>query len=411
MENFSFSSYPGSGDSSPRSREIDDTQSWDDTPPSLPLPPSSSSHKVKLLCSYGGKIQPRPHDYQLAYVGGDTKILAVDRHIKFAAFMSKLASLSGAASDVCVKYQLPGEDLDALISVTNDEDLDHMMLEYDRLLRGSAKPARLRLFLFQLHPPPAAGSEVKSERQWFVDALNSVQILNLGDSGTEKNADFLFGLDKAPPPPAPAAEILTKDSSSESEEFRGMSGGMDKMGPPPTAVPMPMQMPIPTAYITERHVASAGGGYSDTPQQPPPPPVYLIPTAVPGMFQAPPPPQGMRPSQGYYGVARVVPEVYPEQPVYNVAPGVYQQQQQQQQQKIGGYGEGIGIVPTKVGAGEQGFLQVGYDGAGRQVYFTAAPYQSMAAAPLATVDGGRQGGGGGDGKVVSASAGTQATIA
>ncbi|KAI9113756.1 hypothetical protein K1719_015007 [Acacia pycnantha] len=56
--------------------------------------------------------------------------------------MSKLFSLCDA--DVCFKYQLPGEDLDALISVTNDEDLEHMMVEYDCLYRASAKPARLR---------------------------------------------------------------------------------------------------------------------------------------------------------------------------------------------------------------------------------------------------------------------------
>ena len=115
-----------------------------------------------------GKIQPRPHDNQLAYVNGETKILAVDRNIKFNAIMSKLSSICNDV-DLCFKYQLPGEDLDALISVTNDEDLEHMMLEYDRLLRNSAKPARLRLFLFVVNSAPASFStgDPKSERQWF----------------------------------------------------------------------------------------------------------------------------------------------------------------------------------------------------------------------------------------------------
>ena len=99
------------------------------------------------MCSYNGKTQPRPHDNQLAYVGGETKILAVNRNIKFNAIKSKLSSICNDA-DLCFKYQLPGEDLDALISVTNDEDLKHMMLKYDRLLRGSAKPARLRFVSF-----------------------------------------------------------------------------------------------------------------------------------------------------------------------------------------------------------------------------------------------------------------------
>lgn len=148
--------------------------------------------------------------------------------------MAKLSSLCDA--DVCFKYQLPGEDLDALISVTNDEDLEHMMVEYDRLYRASAKPARLRLFLFPLNPStPAsfASSELKSERQWFVDALNSVQIQPVDGSSptapvSATNPDFLFGFDKgyagvppaklpdsAPVPTAP--DVAAKDLSAGSE--------------------------------------------------------------------------------------------------------------------------------------------------------------------------------------------------
>ena len=71
-----------------------------------------SNYKVKFMCSYNGKTQPRPHDNQLAYVGGETKILAVNRNIKFNAIKSKLSSICNDA-DLCFKYQLPGEDLDA----------------------------------------------------------------------------------------------------------------------------------------------------------------------------------------------------------------------------------------------------------------------------------------------------------
>ncbi|KAM7518474.1 hypothetical protein LguiB_017436 [Lonicera macranthoides] len=198
--NYNYSTYPDSGNSSPRSREIDsENASWDE------LQPQSSIYKVRFMCSYGGKIHPRPHDNQLTYVGGETKILAVDRNIRFSAFIAKLSSL--CEEEVCFKYQLPGEDLDALISVTNDEDLEHMMLEYDRLFRASAKPARMRLFLFPMLNSSITGSfastDSKSERQWFVDALNSVQISNLEDSTPTAAAaasgatpDFLFGLDK-----------------------------------------------------------------------------------------------------------------------------------------------------------------------------------------------------------------------
>ncbi|KAM4078537.1 hypothetical protein ACB094_09G045500 [Castanea mollissima] len=125
-----------------------------------------SNYKVKFMCSYNGKIQPRPHDNQLAYVSGKTKILVVDRNIKFNPIKSKLSTICNDA-DLCFKYQLPGEDLDTLISMTNDEDLEHMMLEYDRLLRDSAKPPRLRLFLFAMKPTSFSTGDPKSERQWF----------------------------------------------------------------------------------------------------------------------------------------------------------------------------------------------------------------------------------------------------
>ncbi|ESW13299.1 hypothetical protein PHAVU_008G184600 [Phaseolus vulgaris] len=207
-----------SRDSSPRSRDPDADNhhhSFDDPPPSL-------HSKVKLMCSYGGRIQPRPHDNHLTYVAGDTKILTVDRHIKLPALLTKLSSLANApANATFFKYQLPGEDLDALISVTNDEDLHHMMLEYDRLSRASPRPARLRLFLFPLHNNNSninfALTDSKPERQWFVDALNSVQVPLLEGSPppptAAPNPDFLFGLDK--PPPAPEAPPKTPSPESE----------------------------------------------------------------------------------------------------------------------------------------------------------------------------------------------------
>ncbi|KAG2333949.1 hypothetical protein Bca52824_005129 [Brassica carinata] len=119
MEKFSYNTYPDSTDSSPRSREIDfdNPPPWDD----------QNHHQ-----SY----KPRPHDNQLTYVNGETKILSVDRGIRFPVLASKLSAVCcggdglGGGGDVLFKYQLPGEDLDALISVTNEDDLEHMMHEY-----------------------------------------------------------------------------------------------------------------------------------------------------------------------------------------------------------------------------------------------------------------------------------------
>ncbi|XP_039135305.1 uncharacterized protein LOC120272532 [Dioscorea cayenensis subsp. rotundata] len=215
--NYSFSSFPDSVDSSPRSREIDNdnTASWDDTVPNS----AAASQRVKLMVSFGGRIQPRPHDNQLSYVGGDTKILVVDRSSRLPAVLARLSSISGA-DDLCLKYQLPGEDLDALVSVTNDEDLEHMMLEYDRLCRsvvpGSKAAPRLRLFVFPVvspHPPPAP-ADSKSNRQWFVDALNNVAApppppVTALTPPTE-GPDYLFGLEKGL---TPAPAVKTQDPS------------------------------------------------------------------------------------------------------------------------------------------------------------------------------------------------------
>lgn len=42
------------------------------------------TNTVKFLCSYGGKILPRHPDGKLRYVGGETRVLAVDRSTSFA---------------------------------------------------------------------------------------------------------------------------------------------------------------------------------------------------------------------------------------------------------------------------------------------------------------------------------------
>ncbi|KAE9596000.1 putative PB1 domain-containing protein [Lupinus albus] len=182
------------------------------------------SYKVKFICCYGGKIQPRPHDNHLSYLGGDTKILAVDRNIKFDSFMFKLSSLANNAN-ICFKYQLPGEDLDALISVTDDEDLHHMMVEYDRLSRVSpTKPVRMKLILFPLiNNAVSVSVSVSSPFQnpdfMFVDALNSAQIPHLERSSPSPNPDFLFGFDNVhSKPPDTASYPTVPDSECEPGE-------------------------------------------------------------------------------------------------------------------------------------------------------------------------------------------------
>ncbi|MBA0839413.1 hypothetical protein Goarm_005141 [Gossypium armourianum] len=184
----------------------------DSTTDSVASSPRSEHHaphdaRVRLMCSFGGKILPRPHDNQLRYAGGDTRIVAVHRSTSFAAILTKLSKLSGIAN-VSVKYQLPNEDLDALISVTTDEDLENMMEEYDRLAQNHNP--RLRIFLFSKGDDSRTSSISSlldgsvNREHWFLDALNSganASGLERGRSEVSSIAsevpDYLFGLDNS----------------------------------------------------------------------------------------------------------------------------------------------------------------------------------------------------------------------
>ncbi|CAK9150963.1 unnamed protein product [Ilex paraguariensis] len=414
MENYSYNSYPESGNSSPRSREIEfeNPAPWEDQQ-------QAQNYKVKFMCGYGGKINPRPHDNQLSYVGGETKILAVDRNIRFGLLLSKLSALCDA-DNVSFKYQLPGEDLDALISVTNEDDLEHMMSEYDRLYRASPKPARLRLFLFPMNPSAVVtqrnqsfgSDEGKSEKERFVEALNSGPIQTSLPPSTvapPSNVDFLFGLEKgmAAPPLPPAVAAKFRDSFPEPEvplpgveaRFTGtdpiqkhiedlqrlrisaeeqathrrksdenLTGGftgdyyVQKM-PEKVAPPIPVTMPGMAGYWQEKPVT---GGVFPASTWGTEQPVYMIQAPATGVYQTPSMGRPMNgPSgQGYYAVQRMPPEVYREQQVYGLmqpvqsagpsaATSVQASLPPQAPPKMAAYSEGIGMMkqPTSGGLG------------------------------------------------------------
>uniref|UniRef100_A0A6N2KBF9 PB1 domain-containing protein n=1 Tax=Salix viminalis TaxID=40686 RepID=A0A6N2KBF9_SALVM len=176
--------YPDSVDSSPRSHPAEST--FNETLPPVP------GAKLRLMCSYGGHIIPRPHDKTLCYVGGETRMVAIDRNSSLATLSSRLSRTLLNGRPFTLKYQLPQEDLDSLVSVTTDEDLDNMIEEYDRINASSSalSPSRIRLFVFFSSKPETAAmgsllDDAKSET-WFVDALNGSGLIprNLSDSAT-----------------------------------------------------------------------------------------------------------------------------------------------------------------------------------------------------------------------------------
>lgn len=124
----------------------------------------------------------------------------------------QLKPLSIGTTNISIKYQLPNEDLDALITVTADEDVENMMDEYDRLSQ-SQKSARLRLFLFPIdNLNDSRASSINSlldgsakRENWFLDVLNggpaAGSVLERGRSEVSSIVsevpDYLFGLDNS----------------------------------------------------------------------------------------------------------------------------------------------------------------------------------------------------------------------
>ena len=70
-------------------------------------------------------------------------------HESFNDLVQKMVESYGQA--VVIKYQLPEEDLDTLVSVSCHDDVDNMMEEYEKLVeRSHDGSAKLRVFLFSV---------------------------------------------------------------------------------------------------------------------------------------------------------------------------------------------------------------------------------------------------------------------
>ncbi|XVE63593.1 hypothetical protein DITRI_Ditri07aG0032300 [Diplodiscus trichospermus] len=163
---------------------------------------SMSGKKVKFLCSFGGKILPRPSDGMLRYVGGQTRIISLRRDVGFNEFVQKMVDTFG--QPVVIKYQLPDEDLDALVSITCPDDLDNMMDEYEKVVeRSSDGSAKLRIFLFSASELDSSGmvqfGDLLDNGQKYVEAVNGIgdgaaagitRKESIASVGSTQNSDF-----------------------------------------------------------------------------------------------------------------------------------------------------------------------------------------------------------------------------
>ncbi|XVE98476.1 hypothetical protein REPUB_Repub03eG0109700 [Reevesia pubescens] len=163
---------------------------------------SVSGKKVKFLCSFGGKILPRPSDGMLRYVGGQTRIISLRRDVSFNEFVQKMVDTYG--QPVVIKYQLPDEDLDALVSISCLDDLDNMMDEYEKVVeRSSDGSAKLRVFLFSALELDPSGmvqfGDLHDNGQKYVEAVNGImdgaaggitQKESIASVASTQNSDF-----------------------------------------------------------------------------------------------------------------------------------------------------------------------------------------------------------------------------
>ncbi|XP_042482087.1 uncharacterized protein LOC122062514 [Macadamia integrifolia] len=235
---------------------------------------SVSAKKIKLLCSFGGKILPRPSDGALRYVGGQTRIIGVRRDVNFNDLLQKMMDIS--AQPVVVKYQLPDEDLDALVSVSCQEDLENMMEEYEKLVESSSEgSAKLRVFLFsasEIDPPGLLQfDDLQDNGQKYVDAVNGIPETvgggltrkeSIASAASTQNSDSLVsgvdGVDSSGPgqgdgsprvtAPGGAAVSASHDAASrlvyvDANPVMYADAPAVPMGTPATVLATPPQMP------------------------------------------------------------------------------------------------------------------------------------------------------------------------
>jgi len=142
-----------------------------------------SSMMMKCLCSFGGRILPRPRDGKLRYVGGKTHLIRLRKDISWLELSQKAVFIYNLVH--VLKYQLPGEELDALVSVSTDEDIQNMMEEYN-LIEDREPPQKLRIFLFSEDDWRDAQIALRSisnnSEVQYVVAINGIDLGSINNS-------------------------------------------------------------------------------------------------------------------------------------------------------------------------------------------------------------------------------------
>uniref|UniRef100_A0A2P2M003 Protein kinase domain-containing protein n=1 Tax=Rhizophora mucronata TaxID=61149 RepID=A0A2P2M003_RHIMU len=207
-----------------------------------------SSMKVKFLCSFGGTIMPRPSDGKLRYVGGETRMIRLSKNVSWQDLTQKISAIYNQAHTI--KYQLPGEDLDALVSVSCDEDLQNMMEECNVIEDGGLQKPRMFLFSSNDLEDAQLGLESvegSSEIQYVV-AVNGMELGSKRNSVSLENASG-NNLD----------DLLSLNVKRE-------TGGVATNLPGGSIVPLAVDMPLSTTQSSQQPPASFSAAYGSNSQ-------------------------------------------------------------------------------------------------------------------------------------------------
>ncbi|KAH9650148.1 protein kinase domain-containing protein [Citrus sinensis] len=157
-----------------------------------------------------------------------------------------------------IKYQLPGEDLDALISVCSDEDLHHMIEEYQEQERIGGSQ-RLRIFLVSLGEPDSPNSlEGKTTQQTdadnqYVSAVNSMlDVSPRRSSSGQTLASHTTHMGRDSPTVAYISEI--KDHSPNSANLGGMFSNNANTLPPICVAGKSLNPSVPVTTVSSQRI-------------------------------------------------------------------------------------------------------------------------------------------------------------
>ncbi|TKW35797.2 hypothetical protein SEVIR_2G400400v4 [Setaria viridis] len=143
---------------------------------------NSGSTRMKFLCNFGGRFLPRPIDGKLRYVGGEKHLIQISRGVSWQGLICKTTKLIRQAH--IVKYHLPGEQVNVLISVASNDDVHHMIDECIVLEESKERPA---LYLFtdeddehHVHFMVGSSSDEDTEAQ-YIALINGYGYTGPGD--------------------------------------------------------------------------------------------------------------------------------------------------------------------------------------------------------------------------------------